>query len=73
MKKATTITMEALCILFGLISLSSCGQVKMGQDIIGYAHLGLGETTSLSADGNTVAIGCWSPMGIIPMTLLVLI
>ena len=23
--------------------------------------MGLGETTSLSADGNTVAIGCWSP------------
>ncbi|MDN5212788.1 gliding motility-associated C-terminal domain-containing protein [Fulvivirgaceae bacterium BMA12] len=44
-----------------LAGLTSYGQVKIGKDIIGFHHLGLGEATSLSADGNTVAIGCWSP------------
>jgi|GEM_PF-3581387 len=29
--------------------------------MLGFGHLGLGETTSISADGNTVAIGLWSP------------
>ena len=61
MKTQFRIQVKLYAILFGLISLSSYGQVQIGQDIIGFSHLGLGEATSLSADGNTVAIGCWSP------------
>ena len=61
MKTQFRIRVKLYAILFGLIGLSSYGQVQIGQDIIGFGHLGLGETTSLSADGNTVAIGCWSP------------
>ena len=60
MKTQFRIRVKLYAILFGLIGLSSHGQVQIGQDIVGFGHLGLGETTSLSADGNTVAIGCWS-------------
>ncbi len=62
MKKQFRIRIKLYAILFGLISLNSYGQVQIGQDIIGeFDHHGLGEAISLSADGNTVAIGCWTP------------
>ena len=61
MKKQFIIRIKLYAILFGLISLNSYGQVQIGQDIIGdFDHHGLGKALSLSADGNTVAIGCWS-------------
>ncbi len=61
MKKQFRIRIKLYTILPVLTSLSSYGQVQIGQDIIGeFDHHGLGEAISLSADGNTVAIGCWS-------------
>ncbi len=47
-------------VLFGLISLNSYAQKQIGNDIEGYWRLGLGAATCLSADGNTVAVGCWA-------------
>ncbi|AUP81248.1 T9SS type B sorting domain-containing protein [Flavivirga eckloniae] len=61
MKTQILLQLKRCAILLGFISLSNYGQVQIGQTIIGESnHLGLGETTSLSADGNTMAIGCWS-------------
>ena len=59
MKNQVQLIMSTIFMVFA--GLTSYGQIQIGQDIIGFGHLGLGETTSLSADGNTVAIGCWSP------------
>ena len=59
MKKQLRFQLRLYALLFGLISLNGYGQSQIGEDIIGFHHLGLGETTSLSKDGNTVAIGCW--------------
>ncbi|GAA3605312.1 gliding motility-associated C-terminal domain-containing protein [Flavivirga amylovorans] len=61
MKTQILLQLKRYAILLGFISLSSYGQEPIGHPIIGdQDHHGLGETTSLSADGNTVAIGCWS-------------
>ncbi|SHI65690.1 gliding motility-associated C-terminal domain-containing protein [Aquimarina spongiae] len=50
-----------LFLLLGVIGMGIHGQTLIGEEILGFGHLGLGENTSISADGNTVAIGLWSP------------
>ena len=61
MKTQFRLRVKLYTILFVLISLNGYGQVQIGQYIEGDSdHHGLGRAISLSEDGNTVAIGCWS-------------